>query len=420
MEPLSRLALEWMPFQITKDGKVIVDVFKHSLSATDGLPPYTQARIIDLISLQLKKTRQHPALWVSVDSPGNWYVQELQRLVRRKIPTAILPVNEVPEDVWGFKPHAVPHHVDPTENLCVDHPFRLENYGLKTSSLRLLRILARLKSAHTPEITSLAGFSETHARNLLRQLQAERLIEQKQVGKYLGWGIRNKGLRLAHRSWNVPKGSHFAKDRGEFRYAGERHRRVARMWRAWLETAYPNVEIWECWTEVPVRYGIPDALAWGTHRGQEMLFWLEVDSGHSSRNTMEANYSRRLELVYAHAARWYMPIVFCILGLPWVVDAFRWCFPNMNSWVAVIGHDWREFGKLPDYEFGRWHEDLDASSCRRESQRGGKLPFESSQYKVRRKRVKGQKVPKPKCTKPRFSKDSEEEYHPSGEFEREK
>lgn len=220
---------------------------------------------------------------------------------------------------------------------------------------------------YTREVTSLAGFSETHVRNLLRQLQAERLIERTQVGKYLGWGIRNKGLRIAHRSWNVPKGSHFAKDRGEFRYAGERHRRVARMWRAWLETAYPKVEIWECWTEVPVRYGIPDALAWGTHCGQEMLFWLEVDSGHSSRNTMEANYGRRLELVYAHAARWQTPIVFCILGLPWVVDAFRWCFPNTNPWVALIGHDWREFGKLPEYEFGRWHEDLDASRRRRES-----------------------------------------------------
>lgn len=340
--------------------------------------------------------------------------------MKRKIPTAILSSKEVPEDVWNFKSHAIPHHVNQLETISIAQPFQAADYGIKANAFRILRILARLKTAHTPEITSLAGLSETHVRNLLRQLQAERLIERKQVGKYLGWEIRNKGLRLAHRSWNVPKGSHFAKDRGEFRYAGERHRRVARMWRAWLEAAYPSVEIWECWTEVPVRYGIPDALAWGTHRGQEILFWLEVGSGHSSRKTMEANYGRRLELVYAHAARWQLPIVFCILGLPWVVDNFRWCFPNMNPWVALIGYDWQEFGKLPDYEFGQWHEDLSASRRRRESQRGGKLPFEPSQYKVRPKRVKSQKVSKPKCTKPRFSKDSEEEYHPSGEFEREK
>jgi hypothetical protein len=103
--------------------------------------------------------------------------------------------------------------------------------------------MARLKMAYRPEIASLTGFSESHVRNLLKQLQAENLIERRQIGKYEGWAIRTKGLRLAHQPWNIPKGVHFSKYRGEFRYAGERHRRVSRMWRAWLEAAYSRVEI---------------------------------------------------------------------------------------------------------------------------------------------------------------------------------
>lgn len=405
---LSQLALEWTPFYLTDDATVTMDVFKHSLSATDGLPPYSQARIIDLISNRLKKARPDPCLWVSVDAPGSWFISELDRLVKHKIPTFIAPKNEHPTRVFDFEPHGYPYRPQQPEHLQMDRVFKVEDYNLKASALRVLRILARLKTAHTREITSLSGFSETHVRNLLKQLQVENLIEWKRVGKYDGWEIKNSGLRLAHRSWNVPKGVHFAQYRGEFRYAGARHRRVSRMWRAWLETAYPSIEIWDCWTEVPVRYGIPDALAWGTHNGQETLFWLEVDSGHSSRKTMEKNYSRRLQLASSHAFYWRTPIVFCILGQPWVVENFGWCIPKMSPRVAIIGHDWREFGILPEYEFGRWNEDLNWSRHRLESKRGGELSFDPKQYPAGKKREKSVRHPKPKSTKPKFSTGSED------------
>ena len=68
-------------------------------------------------------------------------------------------------------------------------------------------------------------------RTQLKAMQADNLIEWKMIGRYDGWQIRQKGLRLAHRSWNIPKGMHFAPFRREYQYAGERHRRVARMWR---------------------------------------------------------------------------------------------------------------------------------------------------------------------------------------------
>ena len=397
---LSRLALEWNPIQLTN--KVIVDVFKCSLSATDGLPPYAQARIVDLISNRLFKARSSPCLWVSVDAPGSWYFNEIQRLVKRRIPTVILPAGQAPKDVWDFSPHGYPSLAENTPPPSLEHPFVTNKFGYKPSVIRVLRILARLKTAHKPEIASMAGFSETYIRTLLKKLQEENLIERMRIGKYDGWAIRNTGLSLAHRSWNIPKGVHFTKYRGEFRYAGERHRRVSRMWRAWLEAAYPSIEIWESWTEVPVRYGIPDALAWGLYGGREMLFWLEVDSGHSSKKTMEMNYKRRLQLAYDHATEWRIPIVFCLMGLPWVVNTFRWYIPGMNPWVAIIGHNWRDFGTLPLFEFNQWREDLEQTRKSRVRQSGGEIPFDPFQYQSKPKK-KISKLPKPKSNKPKFS-----------------
>lgn len=230
----------------------VVDVFIHRISATDGLLPYSQVRIIDLISGQLLKARPHPCLWVSVDAPGSWFISELDRLVKRKIPIVILPSDKKPVSGWQFKPDLVVQQKSIVEVANILPPFDIEAYGLKTSTLRVLRILTRLKTAYTSEITSLVGFSKTYVHHVLKDLQARGLIEGKQIGKYKGWAILNNGLRLVQRSWNVPKGSRFSKYRTEYRYASERHRRKARMWRAWLETAYEDVKIRECWTEIPL------------------------------------------------------------------------------------------------------------------------------------------------------------------------
>lgn len=417
MDTLSRLALEWKPTRLLGRTDVKLDIFKHSLSATDGLPPYSQARIIDLISTRLQKARTHPCLWVSVDTPGSWYFNEIRRLVKRKIPTAILPANRASVNDLDFFPHVSPSYTRSEDLPALGHRFDMDEYGIKKSALRVLRILARLKAVHTPEITSLAGFSETHVRNLLRQLRAENLIEQKRVGKYDGWAIQNKGLSLAHRSWDIPKGVHFSKYRGEFRYAGERHRRVSRMWRAWLEKAYPSIEIWESWTEIPLHYGIPDALAWGAHHGRETLFWLEVDGGHSSKETMQRNYARRLETAYFHAKEWNIQIVFCIMGPPWIVEYFSQCIPVLYPNLAVIGHDWRKFGELPMYEVvGRWHEDLAGTRRRQVFQSGAGLSFDPKHYPFKPKRG----TPKPqkqKSDKPRFSKINENYYRRQADIE---
>lgn len=402
MDGLSHLALEWKPIYLLGRKDVKLDVFKHSLSAADGLPPYAQARIIDLISNQLRKARPEACLWVSVDAPGNWYLQELRRLVKYRIPTAILPTNQSPADGWDFRPYAKPHYEHYPIHPRVLQPFVAEMHGLNENTLRVLRVLARLKTGHTLEIASLAAFSNTHIRRLLRRLRALDLIEWKQIDKYKGWEIKTKGLRLAHRSWNIPKGAHFASHRREFRYAGERHRRAARMWRAWLESAYPSVEIWECWTEVSLHYGIPDALAWGQRNKREYLFWLEVDSGHSSTKIIHTNYERRLRLAYSHSKDWGIPIIFCIMGPPWVVNEFRWCIPILYPNLAIIGHDWRDFGRLPVYEFGQWNQDLSETDHWQKGRSDKKLTFDPKQYPPKPKTNKVFKQIKQKTNKPRF------------------
>lgn len=400
---LSSLPLEWAPIYPMNRKDVVFDVFKHHISYKGGLPPYAQARIIDLISNRLLKSRQHPALWVSVDAPGDWYVGEIKRLVKNKIPMTIQPAGKTTVHEQDFYQPIRPTYLREGEKPVLAPCFVPTDYRIKESALRVLQIMARLKTAYRPEIASLAGFSESHVRNLLKQLQEENLIERRRIGKYEGYAIRAKGLSLAHRSWNLPKGVHFSKHRGEFRYAGERHRRVSRRWRAWLESEYPSIEILESWTEVPLFYGIPDSLAWGCKGEHEILFWLEVDSGHSSKKVMRLNYFRRLQNAYHHAKGMGIPIVFCIMGPPWVVNFFPQCIPRLPQNLAVIGQDWRAFGRLPVYEFGRWVSGIE--SCKKYPT-GKTIPFDPSQYLLKSKK---KTLPKrPKSTKPKYSKGFED------------
>ncbi len=394
---------------------VVFDVFKHHISYKDGLPPYAQARIIDLISNRLIKARKYPALWVSVDAPGDWYVVEVKRLVKKKIPMTVQPAWKTTVIERNFSQFIQPTYLRDGDLPILAPFFDPADYGIKESTLRVLQIMARLKTAYRPEIASLAGFSESHIRNLLKQLQAENLIERRQIGKYEGYAIRTKGLRLVHRSWNIPKGVHFEKHRGEFRYAGERHRRVSRRWRAWLEAAYPNIEIWESWTEMPLFYGIPDALVWG-HKGEhEILFWLEVDSGHSSEKVMKRNYFHRIQNAYHHAKRMGIPIVFCIMGPPWVVNFFPQCIPPLPPNLAVIGQDWRTFGRLPVYEFGSWVSGIES---RKKYPTEKPIPFDPGRYPSKPKEKALTK--KLKSTKPKYSKgfeDADRHYRGSSEQE---
>ena len=398
MDALSRLALRWQPLPLVSG--LILDCFCHSLSATDGLPPHSQARIIDLISRQLLKVRPNACLWVTVDGPGDWFRLEVDRLIKRIIPTVVLSPDQEIERIGDFTPMARSEQRQ-VSFPNITQPFNIADADLTPSALRVLRILARLKTAHTREITSLVGLSETYVRHQLKKLQSGKFIEWKRIGKYDGWEIRDKGLHLVHRSWNFPKGARFAAYRQEYRYAAARHRRTARLWRAWLEKSYSNIEIWESWTEVPVQKGIPDALAWGTHGGYECLFWLEVDGGHSSRERLRSIYDRRFAIMKRHSREWGIPIIFCVLGRSWAVREICSAFPAVPKNIAVIGQDWRMFGNLPVYDFGYVRHHLDVVSYANKLRSGRGLPFDPRKYPGQKKRT-----PKPfnlSSIKPSFS-----------------
>jgi len=133
---------------------LVLDTFRHFISAKDGLPPYSQAKIINAIASELSKSgHPDPCLWVSVDAPGRWYVDEIKRLIKRKIPILVLSAGKRMESNWDFKPHAHPQ-ARPTDIPQLDRRFAVDDYGLAKSSLRVLRILARLRTAYTREITS--------------------------------------------------------------------------------------------------------------------------------------------------------------------------------------------------------------------------------------------------------------------------
>jgi hypothetical protein len=190
------------------------------------------------------------------------------------------------------------------------------------------------------------------------------------------------------------------------RYSGERHKRISRLWRAWLEAAYPHVEIWESWTEVFLQRGIPDGLAWGQAGGKEILFWLEVDSGHSARRVMGKRYLDRMDLAIQHAKDWQIKVVFCIMGPFWVVDTFA-LHLHSDQWdrrIAMIGHDWRVFGKLPTYEFGCWRDDLDETRdwLEHRSSHSRGLSFDPAKYPRKSKKQEKPKKPKVKSNKPRY------------------
>ncbi len=350
------LPVEWHPLPF---GSSWVDFFRFPLSAQAGLPPASQARILRVLLARLTHFSDRFFLWVELDVPGTWYTRELYRLTHGSNNLVITPsgVRPKPDQVLRKKyflwsppeknPLAFPNCHLPT------------SLDLHPSVLRVLRTLARLEQAQTLEIASLSGFSKAYTHVMLHKLEHFGYARRAKVWKYPGWVLTRSGLLQAHRSWNLPPRTTFRKDRQEHTRAGPRHRRVARLWRAWLEKSYQStVEILDCWTEFGMRPGFPDALAWGTWQGRETLFWLEVDTGHVSRQKLRSLYTTRYHRVLQHAQRAQIPTVFALLSLPWVIQTVVPIFKNIDRSMAVIAEDWRRFGTLPIPEFGQCRVDL--------------------------------------------------------------
>jgi hypothetical protein len=123
-----------------------------------------------------------------------------------------------------------------------------------------------------------------------------------------------------------------------------------------LRKAWPQVEIWAGWTEVYCERTRPDALCWGLLDGYETLFWLEVESGNTSRVELRNTTLRRVNQALVYARGFQLRLVFALLGLPWVCDEVVKVFQDLPDDIAAVIEDWKAFGELPVPSWGkvRW------------------------------------------------------------------
>jgi hypothetical protein len=124
--------------------------------------------------------------------------------------------------------------------------------------------------------------------------------------------------------------------RREHNYSGWRHRRTSRIWPLWIKKSWGSyIELWECWTETYHKPGgYPDALIWGKYNGEEMLFWLEVDTGHAGREKMRTKYNRSVHRAAEYAALVGIKIIFVIVSRRWAVAPLHalWLFESTQQY----------------------------------------------------------------------------------------
>jgi hypothetical protein len=338
---------EWQSFTL---GNGWSDTFTFPISAQAGLPPGDYAHPLRRMAGQLARLRPGASLWVPVEAPGrHWYADEVrQSLSGLPLAVAVTRDPSTPPRLqdFSFCPGLFPTLMPP--------PPAAPDSGesdLSLQEVQALRVLARLEMAYTAEVASLAGVSLPTARQALRGLQNRQLVEREGGEAFPIWKVRRAGLSLALRSWGLPPGVAFPTRRERSSSTG-RHRRTARLWPAWLGRAWPQAEVWVGWSEVAIGRLRPDALGWGKLSGREALFWLEVESGNTSRETLRRKIIRRFERALIYTRRFSLALVFALLAPPWVRRAVMGSFIQLPGDAAVVLADWKAFGVLPAPQWG--------------------------------------------------------------------
>ena len=356
------------------------DTFIFNMPVNAGLPPDEYAEVARMLTWQIKKLRRGAAsLWVQVEGPGQWYAREVRRVLKGETISIAVTSSEIDQpdsrDFWPPPPTIKTQSPPPPE-------VERWNLGdLSNDALACDRVLARVGKGYTSEIAALTGLGIDTARKTLRLLveqkyanyvtdyvtpaapKQEVLIGDKSFGRvdpgqkksYPFWEINRNGTSIALRSWGLPPDYYFPQ-RKEFREPMDsRHRKVSRQWPAWVKKAWPHSEVWTGWSEVHIK-GLdttPDALAWGKVDNYETLFWLEVESGHSSTKVIEKKINRRLNRAAMYAEGMKVHLVFVLLAMPWVQGAARSALVNLPDHVACVTSDWKEFGELPVVEWSK-------------------------------------------------------------------
>ena len=344
------------------------DLFVFPVSSNDGLPPSDYAALVRQLASPLALWRRGSSAWVKVNAPGTWFLAEMRSSLRGlPLPVAVTNADRQPQVTdFSFRPQTF-YSPSPPPPAADD----LYTNELSESELACLRVLARLETAFTSEIASLAGMSIPYARQALIALRKQRLAyyetctacpggqareRSERGGDYPFWKVSRPGLSLALRSWHVPPSMKFSFYKERARSQG-RHRRDARLWPAWLRRAWPHAEIWSAWSEISVPGRLfPDALAWGRLDDQETLFWLEVESGKASRADLQLKMTQRLSRAVVYANQFSLCLVFAVLAPPWVRETVAQVFHNLPQSVSVVLTDWKDFGRLPTPKWGaaRW------------------------------------------------------------------
>jgi hypothetical protein len=346
---------------------------RHNLA----LPPWDYAEVVNAAIPLLAKLRGGASLWLPVIAPERWYFEEVKYALRNaSIPVAVTCGRKHPGILDFSRPPSVygapcrggaPTDLRPGSDLS-DH------------ALRTLLVMARLTAAYTNEVASTCMLDDRTCRGALWELEKCGYVEYHQNDTYIDshlssarqraskgekkdgdiwpyWRIRRPGLSAALRAWGVPPGAEFIHRSERNRLLDSVHRRRSRQWPKWLSKALPHAEIYAGWSEVgiPGLKANPDALAWGKIADVETLFWLEVESGKSSRNFILEKTTVRWLKATGYAEAVGVHLIFVFLAMPWVRDAARLAFMDVPRTSAVIVADWsrHNFGQLP---FPKWGE----------------------------------------------------------------
>ena len=267
-------------------------------------PPYDMAVAMRELCRKLRdRWLGWASLWIRLDIPGTWYMREFQRGFRgvRSVPLAITNMDVAEPSLMDF---TFTPKMDRTPDIPSPAPAEPKYLPRLTSGQwRSLLALSRIRQGTVLEIAAQAGVSPTTVRSampLFLDLAVYKNGKERRIGVVSQdgdqWIIRPRnGVSLALRRLGLPPGS---KIKREARYTqGPRHLHTSRLWPAWLRQGYPgNVEIWAGWSEprVDAKRLYPDALAWGTYRGAETLFLLEVESGKASDARLERKFKTRI------------------------------------------------------------------------------------------------------------------------------
>ncbi|MBI5295627.1 MAG: hypothetical protein HY869_09140 [Chloroflexi bacterium] len=329
------------------------DTFIFRIDTRACIPPFDYAPLLNRMAAHTLSKRSSASLWVQVEGPGEWFAAELRRSLRGlRLPFAVTCAGADPAYLDFSRAPALLYSRSQPPPVVADRPPSVSH-----AELRCLQALARMRAGDGSEVASLAGLSDEVTEGLLRNLEQKKWVEcTSNEDRCLVWHARSKGLSAALRSWGVPTGVEFtAREEENLQDVGSGHRRLARLWPAWLKSAWPRAEVWAGWSEVglPGASVIPDALAWGRIQGYETLFWLEVGDGHKSRAEITQVTRKRLEQARKLCARSGVRLVYTQLSTPWVHESARWACVQLADEVAVVLGNWRRFGELPVLEWGR-------------------------------------------------------------------